>query len=256
VKIGHVARRLARITPLYHQIFAKLRAEIAEGVYQKDDALPGEHDLAARFEVSRITVRRALEELAAHGLIVREHGSGTFVSGRSASPPLRTSIDDFLRYNVAITEDSKPHLLSYALIDAGPYVAGKLQLEPGEPVYQLRLVRKRRGPTIYSIGYYPRSIGDRIDPSIVGKEPTLVWLKRMRIAVSKGDVTITAVAADADQATVLDVAAGAPLLVTDRVLFDRAQKPLELARMVIRPDCHEFAWEFAATPAQRTNARK
>ena len=251
----HVAQRSARIIPLYHQIFAKLRDEIAEGVYRKDDALPGEYDLAAQFAVSRITIRRALEELAAHGLIVREHGSGTFVSGRSASPPLRTSIDDFLRYNLAITADSKPHLLSYALVPASRYVAGKLHVDAGELIYQLRLVRRRRGPTIYSIGYYPQSIGERIDPKIVGKEPTLVWLERMRIGVSKGDVTISAIAADADQASVLDVAAGAPLLVTDRVLFDTALHPLELARMVIRPDCHELSWEFSATPASRAKAR-
>jgi GntR family transcriptional regulator len=246
---------MGKITPLYHQVFAKLRDQIAEGVYQKGDALPGEYDLAAHFKVSRITVRRALEELAAHGSIVREHGSGTFVSGRAASPPLRTSIDDFLRYNVAITEDSKAHLLSYALVSATPYVAAKLHVAAGATIYQLRLVRRRRGPTIYSIGYYPRSIGDRLDPKIVGTEPSLLWLKRMRIGVTKGDVTMTAVAADSDQAAVLDVAAGAPLLVTDRVLYDTANVPLELARMVIRPDCHELSWEFAAEAATQPKRR-
>jgi GntR family transcriptional regulator len=250
-----VAKRLARITPLYHQIFAKLRDEIAEGIYQKDAALPGEFDLAARFDVSRITIRRALEELATRGLIIREHGSGTFVSGRSAAPPLRTSIDDFLQYNLAITADSKPHLLSYALVAASPYVAAKLRVGAGELIYQLRLVRRSDRPTIYSTGYYPRSIGERIDPKIVGKEPTLVWLKRMRVRVSKGDVMISAVAADADQAAVLEVAAGAPLLVTDRVLFDAKEAPLELARMAMRPDCHELSWEFSAA-ASRTRERR
>ena len=83
----------------------------------------------------------------------------------------------------------------------------------------------------------------------------MVWLKRMRVRVSKGDVMISAVAADADQAAVLEVAAGAPLLVTDRVLFDAKEVPLELARMAMRPDCHELSWEFSAA-ASRTRERR
>lgn len=238
-------RPLAKITPLYYQVFAKLRDQIVEGVYRKDDALPGEFELARQFGVSRITIRRALEELAGARLVVREQGSGTFVLGPPASQPIRTSLENFLQYNRSITEESKPHLLSFHRVDATPHVAKKLGLETGADVFQLRLVRRRDGPTIYSIGYYPPAIGSVMDPHDVGREPTFVWLERMKVRVTSGDLTVSSIGAGADEAAVLDVAAGTPLTVTERVLFDAQGRALELARMAIRPDRHELSMQFS-----------
>ena len=68
--------------PLYQQLQRALRAAIESKAIGPDDALPPERDLAEMLKVSRITVRKAVHELVAEGLLVRKQGSGTFVSNR------------------------------------------------------------------------------------------------------------------------------------------------------------------------------
>jgi GntR family transcriptional regulator len=234
-----------KLSPLYHQMFIKLRDQIAEGVYTQNDVLPGEFDLAERFGVSRITARRALTELEAHGLVIREQGKKSVVSGTSTVRPLRTSLDDFLQYNRSITEGTKARPLSYDLITPTPHVAALLALGANERVYLHRLVRIRNGPTIYSQTYLPPSIAKKVGRHEVGSEPSITLFKRLGIRVASGEQTISAIAADADAAEILHVPAGSPLMQTERVLFDAKDVPLEFVRMIIRPDRHELSMRFA-----------
>jgi GntR family transcriptional regulator len=226
-------------------MFVKLRDQIAEGVYTKSDVLPGEFELAGRFNVSRITARRALAELEAHGLVIREQGKKSVVTGTSNVRPLRTSIDDFLQYNRSITEGTKARWLSYDLVTPTPHVAALLQLAPRERVYLQRLVRIRNGPTIYSQTYLPAASAKKIEQRQVGSEPSITLFKRLGIHVASGEQTISAIAADADAAEVLHVPAGSPLMQTERLLFDAKGLPLEFVRMIIRPDRHELSMHFA-----------
>ncbi len=66
--------------PLYHQLKLLLQQDIAQGVYQPSGRLPSEPELIRKFGVSRITVRQALDELEAEGMVVRRHGKGTYVA--------------------------------------------------------------------------------------------------------------------------------------------------------------------------------
>ena len=68
--------------PLYQRLQRALRDAIDRGILGTDDALPPERDLAGEFNVSRITVRKAIDGLVNEGLLVRRQGSGTFVRGR------------------------------------------------------------------------------------------------------------------------------------------------------------------------------
>jgi len=68
--------------PLYQQLQRALREAMDRNILGADDALPPERDLAADFGVSRITVRKAIDGLVSEGLLVRRHGTGTFVRGR------------------------------------------------------------------------------------------------------------------------------------------------------------------------------
>ena len=69
-------------TPLYQQLRCSLRDAIEQDLLSPDEALPAERDLADEFQVSRITVRKAIEGLVEEGLIDRRHGAGTFVAAR------------------------------------------------------------------------------------------------------------------------------------------------------------------------------
>src|SRR5260221_13750492 len=73
-------------TPLYHQIYMILRSRIRAGSFTPNALLPGEQEMALLFKVSRITVKRALNELAADGLISRHRGRGSIVTASPLVP--------------------------------------------------------------------------------------------------------------------------------------------------------------------------
>lgn len=73
--------------PKYHQIYLVLREQLQEGRYDVD-GVPGEHALAAQFQVARITIRKAMEMLVADGLVSRRPGLGTLAAQRRRPRPL------------------------------------------------------------------------------------------------------------------------------------------------------------------------
>lgn len=97
-------------------IIAQIRELIASDVLQPGDQLPGERDLAVRLDVSRTSVRSALQALVTEGLLVSRHGSGFRVStviGRSLADPLlnllgssEDAISDYLRFRMLIEGES------------------------------------------------------------------------------------------------------------------------------------------------------
>src|SRR5579863_5096919 len=89
--------------PLYHQLQAVLKAEIESGKWRPGDQLPTESQLTGLYQVSKITVRQALEELAELGYIRREHGRGTFVE--------RRKFDEGPRELTSFTEEMRRHEL-------------------------------------------------------------------------------------------------------------------------------------------------
>src|SRR5258708_30661680 len=96
---GRAARPLADghlPTPLYHQIYVLLREQIVNGAYAAQASLPTEHELMRRFKVSRITAKRALDELAAEGLVHRSRGRGTRVVDGLRPAPVSGNISGLL----------------------------------------------------------------------------------------------------------------------------------------------------------------
>lgn len=81
------------LTPLYQQVLGDLKAQIISGAYRAGDKLPSEAELSARYSVSRVTVRRALDELAGEGYLTSRQGKGTFVNQRKLTRKISQSSD-------------------------------------------------------------------------------------------------------------------------------------------------------------------
>jgi GntR family transcriptional regulator len=125
--------------PLYQQLQRVLRDAIEKRVLDADDALPAERDLAADFAVSRITVRKAIDGLVGEGLLVRQHGSGTFVRPRVEKNFSKlTSFSEDMR-----ARGRRPHSvwLHRAAGTVTPEEALALRLSPGTPVFRFHRIR-------------------------------------------------------------------------------------------------------------------
>jgi len=125
--------------PLYQQLQRALRGAIENGIIGPDDALPPERDLAEMLKVSRITVRKAIDELVEDGLLIRKQGSGTFVSNRVEKNFAKlTSFSEDMR---ARGRQPRSVWLNRAEGTVTPEESLTLRSSPGTPVYRFHRIR-------------------------------------------------------------------------------------------------------------------
>ncbi len=125
--------------PLYQQLQRALREAIENRVIAPDDALPPERDLAEMLSVSRITVRKAIDELVEEGLLIRKQGSGTFVSNRVEKNFAKlTSFSEDMR---ARGREPRSVWMNRAAGTVTPEESLTLRSSPGTPVFRFHRIR-------------------------------------------------------------------------------------------------------------------
>lgn len=131
--------------PLYSQVKKIIKKNITEGIYAVNENIPTEKELQEMFHVSRITVRKALEELLSEGYIARQRGSGTVVLRQS-------KIEEEIHADRSFTEEMQAKgvtpgtkKLQLRTVIAGGVIAESLGLHDGEQVLELTRVRTADG---------------------------------------------------------------------------------------------------------------
>lgn len=228
-------------TPLYHQIYLAMRERIRSGALAAGDLLPGEQELARLFNVSRITVKRALNELAADGLVTRHRGRGSFISSLPAPPVVKGSFDTLIESLRLMGLETDVELLDVTDMPADSHVAPLLGLEVGAPLQRAVRRRKLSGePFSYLVTFVPAEVAARYSRDDLATTPLLLLLERAGAAAIEAEQWITAVAADPQMAASLDVALGAPLLKVERVMRDAKGRPVQLIEAHYRPDRFQY----------------
>lgn len=227
--------------PLYHQIFLILRNRIYGGEFAAGELVPGEQDLAVEFHVSRITAKRALNELADAGLVVRERGRGTRVTHRPQAPAVTSSIEGWLENISLMGIATAARVLDFGYVAASEDIAHALEIAPGTDVQHAVRVRSLDGePMSYLVTYVPADIGRQYDREDLDTKPLLLLLELAGVDVASARQTISATIADAEVANALSVHAGVPLIEVRRVVRDSSGRPVEYIRVLYRPDVYRF----------------
>lgn len=227
--------------PLYHQIFLILRNRIFGGEVQSGELVPGEQELAVEFSVSRITAKRALNELASAGLVVRERGRGTRVLHRPKAPAVTSSIEGWLENISLMGIATEARVLNFDYLAASEDIAHALEIEPGTDVQHAVRVRSLDGePMSYLVTYVPADIGRQYDREDLDTKPLLLLLELAGVKVASARQTISATLADSEVAHALSVHVGTPLIEVRRVVRDSAGRPVEYIRVLYRPDVYHF----------------
>lgn len=232
-------------SPLYQQIKGLILQSLHAGEWKPGDPIPSEMDLAARYHVSQGTVRKAIDELAAENLVVRRQGKGTFVA---------THAEHHVQYRfLRLTPDlgapdaegpAQRLIVDCRRLRANAEVARALELRSGDPVLQMRRV--------LSYQQVPTILEDLWLPGIPFKgltaERLTLWHGPMYamfetefgVRMVRAQEKLRAVQPDADQAALLKVQAGTPLLSVERVAYTYHDKPMELRRGLYRTDTHHY----------------
>jgi GntR family transcriptional regulator len=227
--------------PLYNQIFLILRNKIIDGEYANGSFLPSEFEIANGFNVSRITAKRALNELAEAGLAVRQRGRGTRVRYKGGGTIVSGSVQslvDSLRAN-ARNEGAK--VLEFEYVPASAEVACALRVPPGTIVQRAVRVCSASGtPYSHLTTYVPESIGRTWTAADFERRGLVSLLERAGVPVEFAEQRITAAAADNPVAAALKVAIGSPLLRAVRVSYAKHEAPTEYLIALYPPDRYQF----------------
>ncbi|MCZ7562577.1 MAG: GntR family transcriptional regulator [Burkholderiales bacterium] len=226
--------------PRYHQVYLVLREQIVDGRFESAKPLPGEHELAGAFGVSRVTMRAALDRLVAEGLIERQRGRGTFARAAHARPAVRADLSGLLENLVALGLKTSVRLVELAAIQAPADVAEALGIAPGTPVQKAIRVRSLKGaPLSHITTFVPLAVAS-FDRRALSARPMLALLEDAGIEVASADQALSAKLADHAVAPLLEVGLGAALLAVTRVVYGADGRAVQLLRGLYRPDRYEY----------------
>jgi GntR family transcriptional regulator len=225
-------------TTVHGQIEDWLAGEIAVGALVPGDRLPTEHELAAWFGVSRMTLRHALAELARRGLVARTVGrhGGTFV----AEPKLEQDLTTLAGFSEQLRRHGMvagAQVLTANERPAGPAAGQALQIGAQDPVYEVRRIRLADGRpvaverSLFPAARFPGLLDGPLDGSLYELLETRYGLRPHRAREIMEPVT-----AGAPEAEALGVPEGAPLMLVERTAYARTGEPLEYARDLFRGD--------------------
>lgn len=224
-------------TPLWQQIAAALRADLAAGRYAPGDKLPTEAALAARFGANRHTVRRALAALAKEGLVAARRGAGVFV--RAAPAAYALGRRPRFRANIAAAgQVPETRLLGLETRAADPREAAALALAPGDAVHVARRLGLADGaPVSLAVSAFPAARLPGLPDALRAAGSVTAALAACGVAdFIRAETRISAEAATASDARHLLCAEGAPLLRTVAVNADTNGRPVEYGRTLFLGD--------------------
>jgi GntR family transcriptional regulator len=240
-----LTRRLSREHgPLHRQATAQLRGAIIQGRLALGAELPKEAELAAGFGVSLITVRHALRELEAEGLIRKRPAKAAIVISATPHLPAPRPLNS-LEDVVNATQGARLAIASYRP-RRSPEAAEAFGLDPALPLPCLRgrLVAGRTPLSEITI-YFPPAIGERL--SRADFDDVVVFRsveRRLGIRLTGARITVTAERADAALARALEAEEGDPMLVSRMLWRGEDGAPVELTIARHRADRYSLSYEF------------
>jgi GntR family transcriptional regulator len=228
--------------PRYFQLKQILLNRLQEGEWHPGDLVPSERELSEQYGISRMTARQAITALVNEGVLFREQGKGTFVSQRKFTQQL-------LRLT-GFTEDIQARgqipgtkvLVAQMLAADGP-AAERLRIEPGTPVFHLQRLRLADDePLALEVAYLRFKGCERLLTENLEQQSLYHLLETTyAIPLMEADQELEARLAGSEEARLLSISAGRPVLVTRRITYTDHNCPIEYTEAVYRADAYTFS---------------
>jgi GntR family transcriptional regulator len=235
--------------PLYHQIFLALRDEILGGRRPQGSLLPTEHQLAEMYSVSRITARRALDELAQNDFVERKRRTGTRVIYKSAMKPISANLEQTVEALLAFTKDTRVKVISVKEVQADAEAAQALGLATGGPVVRAVRLRILDGePLGEIISHIPATVArGMIDKAALQSKPILSVIQDLGHKIVGGWQNVSALSADPALAATLEIEPRAAILQVERVVTGEGGAPLLHTVASYRADRYRLSLDLRGT---------
>lgn len=225
--------------PAYVQLVNILRQQVASGVFRPGDRLPSESALRRQFDLSPMTVRRAINILADQGVVVTSQGKGTFVKALelgTATFDLQV-LQDLLR-----DEQTTVKMLDVSIVSAGERIARKLVVQPGDRVvFICRLILHAGEPRLYHREYL---VYDPTRPLVEAELETTALRGLLDGAggsgLKRGTLSIEASTLSEEEAQMLQGTVGSAALYLEHIFYDYEDRPVSWGVFIACGNCLRF----------------
>ena len=228
--------------PLYRQVRDVLVKRIADGVWQTGQLLPSEPEIAQDLGVSAGTVRKALDEMTAENLVVRRQGRGTFVARHDDARILFQFFK--LTPDSGAREFPESRVLAMTAV-TDPQAAALLDLKPRARLVRIDRARSLSGETcVVERIFLPGALFPGIEKQDLPNNLYEYYATEFGVTIGRASERLKAVRADAEEARILGVAEGDPLLQIDRVAFALDERRAEWRVWLCRTDSVHYLSEL------------
>lgn len=230
--------------PLYSQIKQIILNDIKNGVYRLNETIPTEKQLQEMFDVSRMTIRLAIDALVAEGYVVKERSKGT----RVIYPKIMESLNEVTNFSQEMRNKGiqyNIHSVEVTIVKAGEDIANALQIEEGVNVLRLhRVYYVNQEPLCSITSYLPAALNLSVDENVY-RSSLYEYLERekgIRITSVYEDIEVGY--AHAPISGELQVAEQTALLLRTRTSLDQSGKPVEYVRSYYRAEKYKYSITF------------
>lgn len=240
--------------PYYLQLIDVIKEKISQAEWNPGDQLPSEPNLCEMYSVSRTVVRQALREIELEGLIIRRKGKGTFVAEPKINESLVQKLTGFYQDMVDRGHTPITHVQKNEVEPASPKVARYLNIEPGTQVFNIERLRFIDDePIVLVTTYLPYELCSELANYDLSDQSLYAVLeKEFGLELSHGRRTIEAVAANEQEASLLQVDECDPLILLNSVTYLKDGTPIEYYHAVHRGDRSRFEVELVRVREEKS----
>ncbi|REG50970.1 GntR family transcriptional regulator [Paraburkholderia sp. BL6669N2] len=223
-------------TSLHRQLFMTLRDRILRGAYAPGQIIGTEGDLSQQYGVSRITVRRAVMDLKAEGLLESKQGQGVYV--RNDVCVVRPSATlSFLESLRTVADETSVRVLSFERCTPPADIAMQLNIDSGAgATHTLRLRALGEVPVMVLDTWLPDRLGKKLNARVLRKAPLHELLMKQGVRFGRVVEEFTAIGADPDLAGTLHCGVGIPLIRMTRLIYDTDHQPVQHLTLTMLPE--------------------
>lgn len=230
------------VIPLYYKVYEAIRRQIEREDYPPDTPLPGEHELANRFAVSRVTIRRTMRMLEEADMITRLRGRGTFVNPGAI---VRSTPENYSGFDQNIKDfEATTHVdLIRSEVTELPAWGVEASGEQADASRVLCIEYTRSAekiPFSHIRAYVPMRIADTLKVEELGNKTVTTAIEESGTIVMSIDQKLTAISTDEIEAKCLQLPLGQPLIRVQRVMYDADRSPVQFVEAVYNPKYFEY----------------
>lgn len=228
--------------PIYYQIEEEIQSMIESGILKSGDLLPSEREIAEKYNISRMTVRQAINNLVNKGLIYRKRGKGSFITGKK--------LEHDLSGLTSFTEDMAQHgkkpsnlIISIKTITDDAFISSKLKTDIKDEIYKFKRLRKADDePIALETVFTPKKLVGTLNHSDILVSFYQFLEKKLNMKIDYGKQTIEASLANQEEIKYLNIKKGDPILLMRRISFlkDKKNTPIEYVKSAYRADKYKF----------------